>query len=374
MDAALLAWRGAAAAAGGGGRWAALRAALAAAAERERHATRFVGHYPKSCIDKQTQLDAVYKDKPVKRKNAGKFTTDDGTSQDAGATVTSASVGILIAGNSGKPGGGVGEQGHIKGNPGTHCCWTKRYKVQEESVMQNWFWTQAARQTPTINADGTLSVPHNLHAANTRANELYALIKDKWGLKCPRCTSKKNTLYHQTKQGVDYTRAGAEKYYDAWSVANAELSDKQFKKHPYNALLVFVGAPQANPEAGMPNIHGSCQRTYNEGLNNDYDQFKAGIKNALEAGLDAMAHNDVDVAVVCKIGCGLYGNYDKRIGEEFDKLLQDVLQCNVSNDKQRGQYFEEVILATPKAVPGSGKTTNSGKQKKRRGKRRRKRK
>ena len=99
--------------------------------------------------------------------------------------------------------------------------------------------------------------------------------------------------------------------------------------HPYPAFLTFVAAPNANRELGR-NSYSTTRRTFNRTMANNYHLFREGVKNALRAGLDAMIQNGIQVAVIPKLGCGIYaGPHQARIISEYTQLVREVLQEQV---------------------------------------------
>ena len=154
-------------------------------------------------------------------------------------------------------------------------------------------------------------------------------------------------------QGKDYTEAGPGEYYEAWSVDGACLSSNgPFNRYP--AFLTFVAAPNANPELGR-NEFSTTTRTFNTTMEHNYTLFKEGVESALRAGLDAMIQNGVEVAVIPKLGCGIYaGKHKGNINDEFIFLVDGVLNEPLPpNGISRGRYFSHVVVAVGRPRPGA---------------------
>ena len=86
------------------------------------------------------------------------------------------------------------------------------------------------------------------------------------------------------------------------------------------------------------------KRTRNTQASGDYDFFKECVAAAIRAGLDAMIHEKVEIALVARVSCGLYaGTHKGRIGTDFTGLVQGLLDEKVGKHA-RGAYFTEVLI------------------------------
>ena len=240
-----------------------------------------------------------------------------------------ARLGVMVAGNSGRPGGDVGTTNGVQKVHTNH-------KTQEEDIVSNWLITES-------------------NGSSSERDSLYNdTIYNVWGM----CTPKGSTDI-KTIQGVDYVNTtNPTKYADAWVVKNAYLSPKMNEtgrwtfdvNRKFPASLVFVAGPNAG--AGRSK-YGSTKRTLNSLAMRDDDKgytfFKEGVKEAIRTGLDAMAADGVDIALIAKVSCGIYaGPHKKKINMEFTDVIDEVLGERVCNSHTRshtrGEYFQDVIV------------------------------
>ena len=79
----------------------------------------------------------------------------------------------------------------------------------------------------------------------------------------------------------------------------------------FPAALVFVAGPNAGVRG---TAQGAMSRTCSLEAERKYryDFFEDGLKEALRTGLDAMAAEGVDVALLAKVSCGIYAGPHKR--------------------------------------------------------------
>merc|ERR1712217_27151 len=98
-------------------------------------------------------------------------------------------------------------------------------------------------------------------------------------------------------------------YADAWVVRDAMLSAKQTNAYDFMrsvpCTLVFCAGPNAAGSCRRP--QGSMARTANikAARDDSYVFFRACVESALRAGLDAMIHEGIEVALVAKLSCGI---------------------------------------------------------------------
>ena len=228
-------------------------------------------------------------------------------------------IGAMIAGNSGRPGGAIrGLDGHVRLGSvhGGH-------KTQEEDMVSNWLLTTAGK------------VKHHMDIT-------FSQIANVWGMI--------SSAGVRTIQGIDYTRGSdPEKYADATTVTgniSQKLGNRFDTDNPYPVVLAFVAGPNANTKSPHKGRDSTMRRTFDMRAARDYSFFRDGVKAAVRAGLDSMAHQRVTVALVARVSCGLYaGVHASRINSEFLTLVQELLDERVGpRGELRGQYFHHVIV------------------------------
>ena len=232
---------------------------------------------------------------------------------------TNRRVGVMVAGNSGRPAGAVGGQYRLVLGKIHH-----KHKTQEEDIISGWLIAECGK--------------NNVQ----KQNSVYmSTICGKWGMIQPNSTSVK------TIQGVDYTNGTDPMMYaDAWTVRNAKLCEKSndfVTRNQYPATLVFVAGPNAGAK-GTP--RGSMVRTLNKHAERDYNFFENGVAYAIRTGLDAMVYEGVTVALIAKVSCGIYaGVHKKKINQRLPTLLQKILQEPVGpRGEKRGRYLKMAVL------------------------------
>ena len=229
-------------------------------------------------------------------------------------------VGIMVAANSGKPGGGCSDGKKVKNINAYN-------KGQEEDIVSNWLLTA--------------------HPKNPNKQwELFKRIKDEWGLLWTGNMTKQLVDYVNTVRAEDYRKP-------CFFLADQQLSPKIYEgkvkkfdhTRKYTASLVFVAGP--NVSEGRT-FDGSMTRTRNRKCMDDYNFFKECIANALYAGLVEMFNNRIQIALVARLSTGIYADYtDKKgknykisINSDFDEILNNVLQ----QLKTQGVNFIRVIV------------------------------
>jgi hypothetical protein len=241
----------------------------------------------------------------------------------------SAKVGVMIAGNSGLPGGALGSR------PDAVTEADLMLKTQEESI-----WANAI-----LTACGTNPVKQQQFHDNT--------IGGKWGM--VDGPTGRSTM---TKQGIDFTSTeNVSDYNGIYLVNDCELSSEsrsdktnirsskyieKGKKYP----VVFAFADSINANAAIGTSTGTMKRTLNKRAIEDYDFFRDCIKEKLRSALDGMASQGVTHPLVARLSCGIYaGKHGARVNSDFDNILREVLSEEVGpNSEQRGRYFEDVII------------------------------
>jgi hypothetical protein len=235
-------------------------------------------------------------------------------------------IGLLIAGNSGSP-GGMG--GKLFGSD-----YTARYPIlnlhrpgdlQEESTIYNWL----KQETQIL---GKRFSPEIL---------LNHSIRGQWGLTDLDQDAKVDD--YNTLQGINYTRANPSKYRTAWVYQDCCLD---IINPLIKANFVFVAGPNINAE-GNPN--GSMKRTKNTVLKlsehtnklNAIDPinedeltctFVQGIKEALRAGLFASHKSGCEIVIVPYVSGGIYLSSNSRVLERFKRLIYPVILNEVLNE------------------------------------------
>lgn len=258
-------------------------------------------------------------------------------------------IGIIVAGNSGLPGGNVGhpDKGLLKKGPG---MLKKSDGGQEEDIVSNWITTMFASEFKT---------PHV---------ETFSLLKDKWGLKEPVGAS--HDL--QTIQGVDYkNNIFPENYGDVWVVRNVLLSkhDKNSKtrleqrnKLPreysidetFKANLFFVAGPNANcSNTPQGSTFRTCSKKANEENDPEFPFFRDSIKQTMKTALDGMAKENIDVVFMAKVSGGIYlgkknenstrARKAKFNNAKYEEMINSVLEEAIDGVSRR-EYFDKVFF------------------------------
>ena len=250
-------------------------------------------------------------------------------------------VGIMIAGNSGLPGGALAYEYpdiNLEAMP----------KTQEENVLIDWL-------------KGSLQIGRSVKCSMD-------LIMDKWGM-----INKKGSD-HETIQGTNYYELDPKKnrhdltaFRESWVLDNEVMN---YKGTNFKCAIVFVAGPQANPNIGKEG--GTVQRTYVSSVANkeDYIYFREMIKGALRAAFDSMIVIGVSIPIVATISTGIYagihGNskdkdnniIEGRIQREFPSLVLAVLEekpTNSSMKYKRINYFQKVIIPRDTRIADQGK-------------------
>ena len=236
------------------------------------------------------------------------------------------SIGIMVAGNSGRPGGHIGGWVNDKitesfvEDPLTGLNGWKG--GQEEDIMRTWLLSYMSDQR----------------------QEQFNKIAKQWGL-----DNKEN---NDTIQTFNYVTGGDREIYSKPDilVENAQITPwetppkqdqagKLDESRTFNANLVFVAGPNASTP-DPKKLKGSTARTANTQARTNYDFFKEGIKVALKTAFDKLNDNDIKIVFVAGISTGIYaGTHKDKISKEFIKLVQDVLEQNKSTYK-----FEYVVF------------------------------
>lgn len=234
-----------------------------------------------------------------------------------------AKIGVMLAANSGVPGGALGKKDKI----GHVIPKDMAMKTQEESIWANAVLTTCGEGLEDQKA---------FHSKT---------IQNKWGM----LEEGKSTDTH-TRQGIDFTKTkDANDYNGAYVVDICRLSAVDKNKQlvdatQYPVLMVFSDSINANPNIGTE--YGTMKRTLNQEAIHNYDFFKQCVKMKLRSGLDAMASSGVTHALVARLSAGIYaGKHKEKFDKDFNSILQEVLDEKVGpNGEKRGQFFEKVII------------------------------
>ena len=264
---------------------------------------------------------------------------------------------LMVAANSGRPGGSVGVPGGIDASK-VHCG----HRTQEESLVANFLHSAApndAQMQETIfnsAVGGAWGLPDFQHRGGGIGG-----IGGGGGRGGP-------TDRYMTIQRYDYVNTTDPRAFahPAHVVENAWMSplspdglrfrdDKRFE-----ADLVFVAGPNASDKGG-PN--GSMQRTANRlaqsRTRDGHAFFREGQRHALRAGLDAMIKRGVDVALVARLSCGIYaGPWRDTADADFETVLGEVLREDLRG-KRRRDHFRRVVVPMLKSPPRSSSFQHS---------------
>lgn len=221
-------------------------------------------------------------------------------------------VGLMVAANSGRPCGACGDKYKLVKIHSGH-------NTQEEDVVSNCMMTM---------------FPGDPEAQN---DWYRATVCGEWGMETL------NVCSVRTKQGVDYVKAKEPKYYsDAYTTpatVSANYDDKMT-----DVTLVFSAGPNAGARGSLT---GSMTRTLNKiaSQKHNYAFFRECVKEAVRTGLDAMVGEGCTVALVARLSCGIYaGPHKKRINEEFETLVNEILAEEVIPGRTRSTFFEYVLI------------------------------
>ena len=224
--------------------------------------------------------------------------------------------GIIVAGNSGRPGGSIGGFNSETGEMGDTFVpqeLEKHYNGgQEEDILRTWLLANQSNQQ----------------------NE-FQKIAQCWGLDKP--VTNQNQLI--TKQGYNYVNTEDSSAYSKpdhfvddvkmgyWvTMPNRQSNPKingTLSSEIFQTSLVFVSGPNAslpNPKHNTTSMY----RTANIKARTDYNFFKEGIKFALKAGLDKLQENKVKIVILGAISTGIYaGKYNTsnttgKVGKYYD--------------------------------------------------------
>lgn len=151
-------------------------------------------------------------------------------------------------------------------------------------------------------------------------------------------------------QRIDYRKASsARAYADAWLVSDVQLSCKEDGEfdfaRQYPTGLFFVAGPNAGTTGR--NSRSTVRRTYNTHAATSYPFFQECVRQALYAGLHAMAHSGYDTVLLAFVSGGLYaGQWASRqhLLNDYCRLVQSVLDDTSEQPAPLSYYFQKVVL------------------------------
>ncbi len=187
----------------------------------------------------------------------------------------SKNIAIIVAGNHGKPGGGIQNHNYeFTPQMASHT----NHKTQEESLIASWL----------INECG--------NDPRKKQTLFQQTIQYKWGFH-------PNQNHNTTIQGVDYTSTRkAQDYGDAWSVNNIPVSQQS----PLKAGFIFVAGPNINSNLRDRSGTGSMARTLNQKAYRNYNFFLDCDVEALVAAFKTAILEGRRTVLVPQLSCGVY--------------------------------------------------------------------
>ena len=258
-------------------------------------------------------------------------------------------IGLVIAGNSGRPGGACG---HMDKLNRPYVDSLHHHATQEEDVVSNWLLTHEK-------AEGT--DPNKLFANTIGGDSTASGRKRRWGVTHPDWRKNPTQTFY-TIQKKDYRRASAADYRDAWHVSNCLVCEKTVRAYDFDnrvrCSLVFVAGPLAkgghslNPPFKQGDYASTQYRTFNELTEHDYTHFLRCVEETFHAALLAMAMQGDTIAILCHVSGGIYaGNWRSIYGDkaaaltELKKVVNGVLSNRLLNGVPLGCYFERVVFS-----------------------------
>lgn len=243
-------------------------------------------------------------------------------------------IGIMVAGNSGRMAGSVGEP--------------NGYDVREHQI-HGWHTTQEEDVV-----SGALLATRARYMQHGEIYTLSDLFRSRFGLA--------QFGMHQpcspnpaTRQGCDFRKAKNAEAYQASCTVDTFMCKKvdnvYIAADLYPATLVFVAGPNAGKRG---HEYGSMTMTLNEKCATDYRFFRECVKTAMCAALDAMIMKEVKIAILARISCGIYAAHHKRkINDEIQDIVKECMaepffsfkDGLIIFNKPRYEHFDRVILA-----------------------------
>ena len=256
-------------------------------------------------------------------------------------------IGVLIAGNAGRPGGALGK---VDGT-GINGSYNRKFKTQEEDVLASWLQGEEViwkKKHSIKKFDPDLVFRDNL-GVNARGGRPWGMINPnrKLGSGGARLTL----------QGKDFTRPFYNKitnriemkqsrnYNFSYTLKHKPLLNSQKTKMAI-VDLVFVYGPNIAYNSKTKHGTGSRTKVQNYRFTRDYPVFRESVKVALKAGLIRMIKNKDKIAILALVSGGIYagkGRTREKILKEYPFIINEILLERYTN-KKIGSYFVEVIL------------------------------
>lgn len=259
-------------------------------------------------------------------------------------------IAMGIAGNSGKPGGGLQDAQYQFNSSQVN----PKAKGQEEGLFSEWL----------INECGIGNPAQQILFSNT--------VQGQWGFTYGQ-------IGRVTKQGRDYTQTtNPADYKDAWPLSNIPIFP-----NPNNPTIgnpnspkvgyVIVAGPNTCANANDTTGQGSMANTLNALALSNYTFFKECVKQTLVALFVSAKAEGYDVMLVPQISCGIYagpwrnamtglgkGGFSQ--GDFMREILPSVLNEKVGNNGLTiGHLFNEVIIPTlPPKIPKAPRGRRAG--------------
>lgn len=265
---------------------------------------------------------------------------------------------VVLAGNSGLPGGAVGLHTHIlRDMQSPHQLLNApfagrgTYGTQEEDVVKNWLLSEHDWRGTSIVA--TLSLIFDEYGMKTYESHG---PETKQGVNFNDLTkSAPSTLAHLELKGFPHERL----YAEAVIVRSALLRPKIQRKPDVfqtgecvETLLVFVAGPNVGSK-GSGDARSTTRRTFNTFLSRNESKFLDAVGWSYYAALHAIAMEGKRIALLPWISGDLYaGRYHTSYGVRSDgarmrRLIESVLamRCVIQGrSTMLGRAFERVVL------------------------------
>ena len=193
-------------------------------------------------------------------------------------------LGVIIAGNAGRPLGRLSKNGYID-----FSQINETFKTQEESVLQyvilGLLWQGKSKY---------------------EINCIFKPILDSFGL------PHNNYNTTRTKQGFDYTKDQTTVPYNLAYILPVG-----------NLVLCWVFGPNANRNAGSPT--GTMKRTFSSLAEADYNYFRNCIYTSYRAAFYAL-HGKVDEVITTGLSTGVYaGPWKYNICKKINEIMKNAL-------------------------------------------------
>lgn len=282
------------------------------------------------------------------------------------------SSGILIAGNAGRPGGFVGmPDGSGLGISQTDLL-SKEWGTQEEDVVASWLKAEHKMTKKVMH-----SIFRNNLGSNVTNNSQYIIngiptynMNEKgqpWGMLKPKKLDSIKTIqqwnYTDAIRIINKGKTGQEKGYNfSYMLPNKSMYNK-LENDIFTTNLVFVFGPNiaSGRDIGNGDInevdkykskYNTSGRTKVQGyeFEKHYDFFEKSVKMAFRAGLQNMAKNNINIAILSAVSGGIYSKIEEKIetniniNKNYENIINDILKEDY-NGKNLGTYFELVLLA-----------------------------